>query len=130
MKCSLSPKLQGIGIDILGKKRVDELFLKHSQSDFQRLFPQSEKSKVSLKHKKISQREFARQFVAKEAFFKALGGSWMGLEGFAAMELSYESDNQFTIQTLPSGKTEHSIRANGTFFDSKDWVGAQVILWR
>ena len=71
---------------------------------------------------------FAKLLAAKEAFFKALGGSWMGLEGFQSIEIRLEAHNHFRVQSSLSG-FRPPMKAEGQFFQDRERVGAQVILW-
>lgn len=80
----------------------------------------------SNSNKKISAKRLARYFAAKEAVFKALGRSWMGMEGFRAIKVKGSPGQGFSVECpfLPPG-----IQVAGRFFEGNGWAGAQVILW-
>ena len=112
----------GIGIDVVDLTRARR-FLKDHPKSFFRLLAPAEKKRWHAK--KPNARDFAKMFAAKEAFFKALGGAWMGLEGFRRMEVSYSRQGRFKVQSLPSGKL-----GEGRFFRAPNAVGAEVICWK
>ncbi len=66
---------------------------------------------------------FARYFVAKEAYFKAAGGVWMGgASGFAEIEVDCDEE-KFYVR----GK---GVETHGNFFDTPDGLGASVLVWK
>ena len=115
--------LEGVGIDILSLKRVKRLFQHHSENSLRRLFSHQENE---LYHKKIGPRDFAKHFAAKEAFFKSLGESWLGLEGFRNISIQKVSRTRFEAETQGFFSSKR-ISAEGSYFESGDMVGAQVL---
>ncbi len=81
----------------------------------------------SSSRKKISPARMARLFAAKEAVFKALGRSWMGMEGFKAIEVKGSQGSGFRVECpfLPKGA-----QVAGRFFTRSGLAGAQVIIWK
>ena len=112
----------GIGVDLVDLRRVRRFLQDHPKSFFRLLSPVEKKLWSARKPTAL---DFARLFAAKEAFFKALGGSWMGLEGFERFEVSCSRRSRFTVQSLPSGKC-----GEGRFFRVPNAVGAEVICWK
>ncbi len=108
----------GLGIDLLSLSRAKNFLNSHSLKKIGRLFTDNERKKL----RRLSPRAFSRLFTAKEAFFKALGKSWMGLEGFGTIEVRELSRDRF--QAVSEGRV-----GEGSFFEDKNWVGAQVVLW-
>ena len=91
-----------------------------------RLFAKSEIA--ALRGKRITPKTFAKFFSAKEAFFKASGGSWMGMEGFANIEVKCLSRNRFKVHSY-AGK-EIQGRAEGDFLRGQGWIGARLVFWK
>ena len=112
----------GVGIDLILLSRARE-FLREYRPHLGRLLSDQEK-KVWLR-KRISARNFARLFAAKEAFFKALGRSWMGLEGLASMEVGFLSGERFRAHLAD----EKTFCGGGSFFETSGYIGAQVVVW-
>ena len=109
-------KLRGVGIDLVSLPRARR-FVKDHGARAARL--------AGKKSPTLSAVEFARIFAAKEAYFKALGLSWMGLEGFESIKVKSSPRDHFQVQsTLFKGP-----EASGTFFSGREWAGAQVIIW-
>ncbi len=118
-------KLRGVGIDLVSVERARKLLQDHRSKVFQRLLTSSERKKFRARG--LSPKVFAKWFAAKEAFFKAVGDSWMGLEGFGAIEIKGFARDRFQVQS-------HSLigrswkKAEGRFFETKEFVGAQVVV--
>ena len=115
-------RIRGIGIDLVSIPRMRKFVKLHGQKAAELLdssFSTRSKHVLSVKH-------LARLFAAKEAVFKALGRSWMGIEGFQEIKVQGSPSQGFSVQCpfLPQG-----VVAAGRFFEGKDWAGAQVILW-
>ena len=119
-----SMKVTGIGIDLVDISRIRR-FLQDNRPSIGRLFSESEKT--SLKLKNISPLKFAQFFSAKEAFFKAAGGSWMGLEGFSNIEVKCLSRDRFKVSSFAGKQIEG--RAEGNFLRGRGWIGARLVLW-
>ena len=113
-------RLKGIGIDLVSVPRMKR-FIKEHGAKAVRLLDSRKKSSP-----KISVTRLARLFAAKEAVFKALGRSWMGMEGFEAIQVQDSPRGTFRVQCpfLPRGA-----EVSGRFFSGPDWAGAQVIIW-
>ena len=118
-------QLQGVGVDVVDISRVQAFVQNHSKSACARILTSQEK-KV-WRQKKYSARIYSKFFAAKEAFFKALGRSWMGLDGFQTMDILLLKGNRFRANFLaPNRSGGH----DGHFFSIRNrWIGAQVIAW-
>ena len=119
-------KFKGVGIDLVSLVRIRRFLQENRSRAFQRLLTASEKKKFAGHFRDSIQ--FAKLFAAKEAFFKALGLRWMGLEGFQAMKVRTFARGRFQVESshLPAAK---HYGMTGTFFGEGDWVGAHVLLW-
>ena len=122
----------GIGIDCVDLTRARR-FLKDHPKSFARLLSPLEKKR--WKSKSPSALSFAKLFAAKEAFFKALDGVWMGLEGFARLEVSCFPKGRFKVQSLPSvsnnpGGFPAGKWGKGRFFKVPGGMAAEVICWK
>lgn len=116
--------LAGVGLDLVSVPRIRKFLKAHSDARVRRLLSPAEQKR----YKKISPLVFAKLFTAKEAFFKSLGASWFGLQGFASMEVSFLSQDRFQIRIVDGPLARHAPeKAAGSFFEFKDHVGAQVI---
>lgn len=113
-------QLSGVGIDLVDLVRIRKFLKTHSALKIKRLLSAAEQK--YFKSKRKSPLIFAQYFSAKEAFFKSLGKAWLGLEGFAAMEVQFLSAGRFKIRLL-----EKDVEAEGCFFSFGHHVGAQVI---
>ncbi len=114
-------RISGIGIDLVDLNRAGRFLKEHRATSLNRLFFPSERKFIQ---NKPSVSSFAKAFAAKEAFFKALGLSWMGLEGFKKIKLKILPNDRFTASSVSPKK----IQGQGRFFESRKWVGAQVIV--
>lgn len=122
-------RLRGIGIDLVSVPRMRRFLKEHGPKAIRLL-----DSRPRQKHsgmtppclKKISPARLARIFAAKEAFFKALGRSWMGMEGFKTIQVQDSLHGGFRVQCafLPKGA-----QVSGRFFSGPQWAGAQVMIW-
>lgn len=117
-------KVKGIGIDLVSVPRVRKILKHHRAKTLKRLLTPSERKHFS--RKSLSPAAFAKLFAAKEAFFKAVGRSWMGLEGFGAIEIKGFPRGRFQAK---SSAYSGPWRAEGRFFGTRELAGAQVILW-
>ena len=114
--------LSGIGVDIISLRRAGQFLQAHRKTISERFCHPSEKKFFSRKN--ISKLLFSKLFTAKEAFFKALGGSWMGIEGFRKLKVKILPHDLFWVSSEEAGR-----EARGVFFRDQNFVGAQVILW-
>ena len=64
---------------------------------------------------------FARCFTAKEAYFKAKEGRWMGEEGFRQIEVIVD-ENHFRVVS--------EFETEGEYFKTPEGLGARIFLWR
>ena len=118
--------LCGIGVDLVSCNRVKQFLSRHRDYVRERFLNSSERR--SFKH--LSLQEFAELFTAKEAFFKACGEAWMGLEGFQGMRIKRRTGDHFEME-WKSGRSPKTVyRGAGHFFRSGDLVGAQAMIWR
>lgn len=117
--------LRGIGVDVVSRSRVKQFLSRHKDYVRERFLNAAERR--SFKH--LSLQAFAELFTAKEAFFKACGESWMGLEGFQGMRMKRREGDCFQMEWR-TGNTKKFYRGEGHFFRSGDLVGAQAMIWR
>src|SRR3989338_6033986 len=89
-------RLQGIGIDLLSLSRARRLIRSHNRRIRESLLTPGEQK--DFLGKQLPAVEFAKKFTAKEAFFKALGISWMGVEGFGQIEVKSLPNSQFRVK--------------------------------
>lgn len=108
-----------MGIDLVSIPRMRKFVKLHGKKAVELLDSSSSKRSLSVKR-------LACLFAAKEAVFKALGRSWMGVEGFRDIKVQGSTGQSFSVQCpfLPPG-----VLAAGSFFEGEGWAGAQVILW-
>ena len=74
--------LRGVGVDLVSRNRVKQFLSRHGDYVRERFLNSSERRFF----KRLSPQDFAELFTAKEAFFKACGEAWMGLEGVSGYE--------------------------------------------
>ena len=117
--------LRGVGVDLVSRDRVKEFLSCHGEYVRDRFLNASERRSF----KRLSPQAFAEIFTAKEAFFKACGESWMGLEGFQGMRMKRRGGDHFEME-WQTGRTKKFYRGEGHFFRSGDLVGAQAMIWR
>lgn len=92
----------------------------HSHARLQRLLSPSEQNQFLNESDPLS--FFSRCFAAKEAYFKAVGGAWMGEAGFRDIEVQWDGKEGFHIQG--------EFQSEGIFFETQDGVGARVLVWQ
>lgn len=119
-------RLHGIGVDLLSRARVVRLIGRSPTKISNRLLSQAEQ-KVWRK-RRFTPVLLARYLTAKEAFFKAIGGPWLGPDGFRNFEVHYLARGKFFVKSL-LGNSYDICAMDGCFFQNDQWVGAQVILW-
>lgn len=117
--------LRGVGVDLVSRGRVKRFLSRHADHVRERFLNSSERRTF----KSLSLQEFAELFTAKEAFFKACGEAWMGLEGFQGMRMKRREGDHFEMEWR-TGRTKKLYRGEGHFFRSGDLVGAQAMIWR
>jgi holo-[acyl-carrier protein] synthase len=117
-------ELKGIGIDLVALSRIKD-FLKNHPRACERILTHSEIEQ--WRKKRNSAVQFSQFFAAKEAFFKATGGTWMGLDGFRSVEIECLPHEQFRVSAL---KLRRGLCAQsyGQYFRTEKWIGAYVIL--
>ena len=120
-----SATLRGVGVDLVSRNRVKQFLSRHGDYVRERFLNASERQSF----KRLSLQEFAELFTAKEAFFKACGEAWMGLEGFQGMRMKRYEGDHFEMEWR-TGRTKKLYRGEGHFFRSGDLVGAQAMIWR
>jgi phosphopantetheine--protein transferase-like protein len=119
-------KCAGIGIDVISVKRAGVFLKRHSSGAFERLLSPREKKR--FKGRCLTPFLFSKLFAAKEAYFKAVGGTWMGIEGFSAIDVRMTGGNHFRAEASGLRRAK-SGRAEGVFFRFKELIGAQVVIW-
>ena len=113
-------ELIGVGVDSIAWIRADRFLKDHPPELIGRLLTKAEQNSFRLTSSKL--RFFARLVTAKEAFFKASGGFWMGGEsGFREIEIVMDGDSAFSIPG--------SFETEGEFFETPNGVGARVTIW-
>ena len=117
--------LRGVGVDLVSRSRVKQFLSHHKDYVRERFLNSSERRSF----KRLSLQDFAELFTAKEAFFKACGEAWMGLEGFQGMRMK-RCEGDHCEMELRTGRTRKLYRGEGHFFRSGDLVGAQAMIWR
>jgi phosphopantetheinyl transferase (holo-ACP synthase) len=143
-KFGRSAALHGVGVDLVSRDRVKQFLSRHRDYIRGRFLNFSERRSF----KRLSLQEFAEIFTAKEAFFKACGEAWMGLEGFHGMRMKRCGGDHFEMEWRPAreagrgspnlqkpgkgrpARTQKLYRGEGHFFRSGDLVGAQAMIWR
>lgn len=118
--------LRGIGVDLVSCARIRQFLSRHGDYVRKRFLNVSERRSFG----RLSLRDFAELFTAKEAFFKACGESWMGLEGFQGMRMKRGPGDHFEMEWRPARARKTVYRGEGHFFRSGDLVGAQAMIWR
>lgn len=121
-----SATLRGIGVDLISRARIKQFLSRHGAYVRRRFLNVAERRSFS----RLSLRDFAELFTAKEAFFKACGESWMGLEGFQGMRMKRRSGDHFEMEWRPARGQKTIYRGEGHFFSSGDLLGAQAMIWR
>jgi phosphopantetheinyl transferase (holo-ACP synthase) len=120
-----SATLCGVGVDLVSRNRVKQFLSRHRGYVRERFLNFAERRSF----KRLSLQEFAELFTAKEAFFKACGEAWMGLDGFQGMRMKRCGGDHFEMEWR-TGRTKKLYRGEGHFFHSGDLVGAQAMIWR
>ena len=121
-----SPReLKGVGVDLVQLSRAEKFLKQNRSPSVMRLFSKPEIA--ALRGKKLTPRIFAKFFSAKEAFFKASGGAWMGIEGFSNIDVKCLSRDRFKVRSFAGKKMK---AAEGNFFRGRGWVGARLVLWK
>ncbi len=118
--------LRGVGVDLVSRTRIKQFLSHHGEYVRKRFLNVSERRSFD----NLSLRGFAELFTAKEAFFKACGESWMGLEGFRGMRMKRCSGDHFEMEWRPARARKTVYRGEGHFFRCGDLVGAQAMIWR
>ena len=116
--------LRGVGVDLVSRHRVKQFLSRHRDYVRERFLNAAERRSF----KNLSLQGFAELFAAKEAFFKACGEAWMGLEGFQGMKLKRLGGDHFEME-WQTGRTGKRYQGEGHFFRSGDLVGAQAMIW-
>jgi phosphopantetheine--protein transferase-like protein len=117
--------LRGVGVDLVSQSRVKQFLSHHGDYVRERFLNPAERRSF----KRLTVQGFAELFTAKEAFFKACGESWMGLEGFQGMRMKRRQGDHFEME-WQTGRARKCYRGEGHFFRSGDLVGAQAMIWR
>ena len=84
-----------IGVDILEWKKAGGFYREHSSRLDALLHPQE---LTFVQRSRKPAQAFAQVFSAKEAVFKALGASWMGVSGFKEVEIFPKKDFSFRLK--------------------------------
>jgi len=108
--------LRGVGVDLVSRNRVKQFLSRHGDYVRERFLNSAERR--TFKH--LSLQSFAELFTAKEAFFKACGEAWMGLEGFQGMRMKRCEGDHFEMEWR-TGRTRSSIAGKGIFFGAGTW---------
>ncbi len=116
----------GIGIDLISFSRAKVFLRKHRQRILSRLLTSRESRRY--RGGRLSVLDFCRLFAAKEAYFKACGGVWMGLEGFSSIDVECLDGDRFRAYSS-SVKPKAGGGGEGCFFRYRDLIGAEVVTW-
>ncbi|MFA6599904.1 MAG: 4'-phosphopantetheinyl transferase superfamily protein [Candidatus Omnitrophota bacterium] len=116
----------GVGIDILARKRASVFLRRHGRRISGRLL--SKRERAAFPGAKLTPLVFSRLFAAKEAYFKACGGTWMGLEGFSSIDVEFLSGRRFCAFSS-SIRPRRGRTAEGVFFGTRDFIGAEILIW-
>lgn len=118
---SPAKRLVGIGVDSVAWDRMKRFLASHSFQFTKRLLAPSEQKAFQKTARPLQ--FFARSFAAKEAYFKASGGSWMeGETGFRKIEVRMKGRNRFKIG--------RGFQTEGEFFNVRDGIAARVLIWK
>ena len=120
-----SRELKGVGVDLMRLSRARQFLKQNGVQSVTRLFSKSEIA--ALRGKRLTPRTFAKFFSAKEAFFKAGGGSWMGMEGFSGIEVKCLPRDRFKVRSFAGKRVQG--KAEGNFLRGRGWIGARLVLW-
>ncbi|MCM8775599.1 MAG: 4'-phosphopantetheinyl transferase superfamily protein [Candidatus Omnitrophica bacterium] len=120
-------QLIGSGIDLISVYRVRQLLARHRRDALHRLLTLQEKKQYGRQI--LSPLQFSKLFAAKEAFFKAFGKAWLGLEGFQKIQCTLLPDNGFRAESLLDDQTK-TCEGIGHFFRRGALVGAHVSVWK
>lgn len=118
--------LKGVGVDLMHLSRARQFLKRNGIKSVMRLFSKSEIA--TLRGNRLTPHTFAKLFSAKEAFFKASGGVWMGMEGFSNIEVRCLSRDRFKVHSFAGKEIEG--RAEGNFLRGRGWIGARLIFWK
>ena len=121
-----SRTLKGVGVDLMRVSRAKKFLKKNGMKSVLRLFSKAELA--SLRGKRLTPVQFAKFFSAKEAFFKATGGAWMGFEGFSNIEVRCLPRDRFKVHSY-AGKQIRG-KAEGNFLCGPGWIGARLVFWK
>ncbi len=99
-----------LGVDILEREKARSFYHAHKDRLTQILSTSELKHLKNVKNKPYA---LAEMLAAKEAVFKAIGGSWMGVCGFKKIPLSFRPDG-----SIRSGEFRITLKKN------KDYVVA------
>jgi len=119
----------GIGIDILSRKRADAFLERHRNRILERLLTVQEKERYLASGRKMSPLLFTKLFAAKEAYFKACGGDWMGIEGFGKIDIAVTRSDAFTADSDIIQPPVPGVSA-GAFITHPQYVIAEVVIWQ
>lgn len=111
----------GIGVDVVSLRRIEQFLARHPFESLKRLLAPPEQ--LVYQSSKSPVHFFARCFAAKEAYFKACGGTGMGEAGLREIETVIEGNDQFRI-------VAEGVHTEGSFFEIPEGVGARVLAWR
>ena len=90
----MSPTLP-LGVDILEWKKAGGFYREHRLRLGSLLYPQE---LAFVRRSRRPTQAFAQVFSAKEAVFKALGASWMGVSGFKEIEIFPQKRFSFRLK--------------------------------
>lgn len=121
----LARELLGIGIDLVSRSRIQRFLASHSHKFLRRLFTPSEQIAFGKTSHPVE--FFARSFAAKEAYFKARGGTFLREEDFRGTEVVMEGKTEFCIT---KAGVPNPLGGEGRFFETPEGIGAQVVVWK
>ena len=108
----------------MDRARIKQFLTRHPDMIRRRFLNTSERRQF----RRLGFKDFAELFTAKEAFFKACGETWMGLEGFQGMRITKRDGDAFEMRWKPE-RSKRTYKGKGFFFHDGDLVGAQATIW-
>lgn len=115
-----------LGVDLISLARIKKFLRQYSLRGIRRLLTLNEFRKAhSSKAKFLLLAQF---FSAKEAYFKSLNRAWLGIEGFARIEITPLSSHHFEACWIEENGNK-KWPAQGSWASVSQHIFAQVVRW-